>query len=254
MGRVTDNLHADLNGRCANGRRIANNTFKRPTADGGGIAIRLHSTDIIVVEPCGRNGRDDRVTLDTGGWQTVTTRDRLNAFLREHARGWGVYQERFLWWLAGDTTRVPFTDGMRIRIDRDGGIRVVSRIPNPERTAKRNAALRQRIREYAALCVSAMPLPLPDGGDCWYCLFRSDDGQTLGERSRNTAHLDDHLRERYVVPALVWTALQRAGCDPHGDGAAWYAAAFDNGPWGLCDTTLQRMIVRFLYGQYGLPR
>lgn len=56
----------------ANGKPIANNTrlFDR----GDHIAIRLHNTDIIKLYPNGV------VVLRHGGWQTITTKDRLNRY------------------------------------------------------------------------------------------------------------------------------------------------------------------------------
>lgn len=54
------------------GRRIANNT-RLYVGDGIKI-VRLHSTDILVEQ----NGI---ITLNNGGWDTLTTRDRFNKYL-----------------------------------------------------------------------------------------------------------------------------------------------------------------------------
>lgn len=56
---------------------IGNNTSLMRTAHLGrdAIAVVLHSTKVVTVDDLGN------ITLDTGGWDTVTTKDRINAFL-----------------------------------------------------------------------------------------------------------------------------------------------------------------------------
>jgi hypothetical protein len=52
-------------------RPVENNTtiIRR---DNGDLAVRLHDTDVVTYHA------DDSVTLDSGGWLTVTTKDRMN--------------------------------------------------------------------------------------------------------------------------------------------------------------------------------
>lgn len=57
----------------SNGRPLANNTRLEPRHDGS-IAVRLHRTDVVTFLA------DGRVVLNTGGWTTVTTQDRINRF------------------------------------------------------------------------------------------------------------------------------------------------------------------------------
>jgi hypothetical protein len=61
-------------------RKVANNT--RLVADDGAVAVRLHRTDVVVFFS------DGRMLIDTGGWDTVTTRARMRAC------GLGVYHRR----------------------------------------------------------------------------------------------------------------------------------------------------------------
>jgi hypothetical protein len=70
-------------------RKIANNTTLE-TRDGGRIAVRLHRTDIVVFY---KNGA---TVLDSGGWQTVTTKERFNRYL---APGLSVYAEKGEWYV-----------------------------------------------------------------------------------------------------------------------------------------------------------
>lgn len=54
--------------------RIKNNTYKVWLKDGT-VIIRLHHTDIITMHPNGN------VTLSSGGWETLTTKSRINEFI-----------------------------------------------------------------------------------------------------------------------------------------------------------------------------
>ena len=55
-----------------NRRKIANNTYLSRDTGSGEMVLTLHSTDILTVDARGV------ITLSTGGWDTVTTRARLN--------------------------------------------------------------------------------------------------------------------------------------------------------------------------------
>lgn len=67
----------------------------------------LHNTIIVA-------RRYSKVTLNTGGWYTVTTKKRIN----EQLRGYYIQQKDFNWYLIAtdgiDATRVPFREGMTI--------------------------------------------------------------------------------------------------------------------------------------------
>lgn len=78
------------------GKLLANNT--RLYQRGDNYAVRLHKTDVVTIQP------DDTYILDTGGWDTVTTKERLNRFspawVRSHKGEWQL----------GDGS--PFRDGV----------------------------------------------------------------------------------------------------------------------------------------------
>lgn len=63
----------------------------------GGIAIHLVTTNVVTFRPCGR------VILNSGGWLTMLTRDRINRYSGIRVRS--VRGE----WYADDH---PFSDGM----------------------------------------------------------------------------------------------------------------------------------------------
>lgn len=85
-------------------RKIGNNTYKIETADG--YKIRLHDTDIIEVV-------GDKMILNSGGWQTHTTKERINKYIKS---GYRITQKQFNWFLNNtiDNTITPFADGIEI--------------------------------------------------------------------------------------------------------------------------------------------
>lgn len=84
-------------------KKIANNTYL--IDNGKRRAIRLHSTDIATEAGPGM------IRIDTGGWDTVTTRERLHRFTTCR-----VYRDRGVTYIDG----VKLRDGMKI----EGGLRV----------------------------------------------------------------------------------------------------------------------------------
>jgi hypothetical protein len=87
-------------------RRIANNTTLVDLGDGA-IGLRLHSTAVVTFRP------DGSLVLNTGGWHTTTTKDRLNRVLR--ASGYGIFAKRFDWYVsAPDGSTFAYEDGWTI--------------------------------------------------------------------------------------------------------------------------------------------
>ena len=73
---------------------------------GDELAVTYVSTAIVK-----RNG--NQITLDSGGWETVTTKRKMNQAAQQFRLGYGVYQKRGKWYVttpAGAT--VPFYDGI----------------------------------------------------------------------------------------------------------------------------------------------
>ena len=63
---------------------------------------------------------DNFIRLFDGGWQSVTTKSRLNAILDEHGLpGEGIFQKKFEWFInlrnqQGEIITVPFFSSMRL--------------------------------------------------------------------------------------------------------------------------------------------
>jgi hypothetical protein len=74
---------AKLQGRCYQLRKIGNNSYLQRR--GEAIALLYHSTDVVTFFS------DGSIQVSTGGWNTITTRERINWVL---PRPWHVYGER----------------------------------------------------------------------------------------------------------------------------------------------------------------
>lgn len=205
MQSYTD-ADSELTGRCKERRKVANNTWaeRRPNGD---IAIRLHATDVVTYSP------DGSITLNTGGWFTVTTKERMNRFTP-----FGISSVKGEWQVAlrnplyrphydGDhrdnpywSDPVPYRDGMRFDGTRWHGI------PDPDEVLAERARRNALRKEINAFVKSITPDDIvrqfnhPEG-DCWGCAFGLGGGDCLA----------DHVKERYFHLALARRAVTDRG-------------------------------------------
>ena len=83
-----------------NTRKVGNNTYAEILSDGS-VGIMLHSTYVVKIH------EDNTYTLNSGGWQTLTTKDRINQYSPKY-----VYQKNFEWFVKINDKSYPFIDGM----------------------------------------------------------------------------------------------------------------------------------------------
>ena len=73
------------------------------------MLVHLHGNHIATL---------DKITMDLfifdGGWQSNTTKSRLNAILDEFAHGSSVFQRNFTWFLSDFSGFKPFVSGMNV--------------------------------------------------------------------------------------------------------------------------------------------
>jgi hypothetical protein len=85
-------------------KRIARNTWRYTRSDGS-VAIKLHRTDVCVRDTKGK------ITLNSGGWHTPTTKDRINIGLS--GTGYSIYQNASKWYVrSGSEGECVYFDGM----------------------------------------------------------------------------------------------------------------------------------------------
>lgn len=114
-------------------RTIANNTLEYTAPDGARV-IRLHQTDII-------RRKGDKVTLSTGGWQSMTTKERLNTF-----SPFRVGSHKGNWTVTTDAGTFPFSDGCTF--DVVTGEPVGRTVANGDKAARQLAADKKLIAAY----------------------------------------------------------------------------------------------------------
>ena len=89
--------------RNAKRRKVGNNTYAEILSDGS-VAIKLHNTNVVIIYS------DNSAILNSGGWQTVTTKDRINQYSPNR-----VYQRNFEWFVNVNGEDYPFFDGMVVQ-------------------------------------------------------------------------------------------------------------------------------------------
>ena len=67
-----------------------------------GIVIRLHGYPIARLDP-----DDQLLWITDAGWQTKTTKSRLNALLSQFCPGCGIHQKNFVWYLTRRDSETP---------------------------------------------------------------------------------------------------------------------------------------------------
>jgi hypothetical protein len=167
------------------------------------IAVRYHSTDILTYQP------DGCITLNSGGWQTLTTKEHINDDL---PAPWRLYQKRSVWYLWNRRTgeEYIFQDGITITAAGE-----VLGAAAPCDTSKLRQAIDRYIKAYLDdLLAGAVPAPGP--GDCLYCQWGLPEGE----------HLESHLDESYYVPSLLLRAIEEKPVSP---AALWVLAEKWNG-------------------------
>jgi len=193
-----------LTGRCKDRRKVANNTWLE-RRDDGSIGVRLHDTDVVTYHP------DESITLNTGGWFTVTTKDRMNTF-----SPFGISSVKGEWQVA---LRNPDYDSSRYDPDTNPywGLTVPYRdhmrwdgqdwhgIPTPDEITDERARRKAIRNEINAFIKGITPDDIVrqfnhPQGDCWGCMmFGTDDC------------LADHVDEHYFHLSLARRAVTDRG-------------------------------------------
>jgi hypothetical protein len=202
-------LHHRGTGARMHSRIVARNTrlVRRGSTD---IAVQLHATDVVTHHTGGS------FTVDSGGYRTVTTKDRINRFT---PIGFYVYSRAGKWFArigdAGESSdfdhgrHVEYFDGMTVDADA-GTVTNPEDAPNFDTIDAENAATERLIADYVKgidATTAGEILASAPAGDCFYCLLRdTGSGKPLGDEIGNTDHLRSHLAERYYMQSLIRNA------------------------------------------------
>jgi hypothetical protein len=115
MRKIENDMIGAINARIRNPLELrpwaSGNTDVRRNETTNAIEVKLHRNFIAKIEHDGE--RATYVTLNDGGWQTVTTKSRLNAIAQAFNVS-GVYQKKFSWYLDDGT---PFEGEHRLKVN-----------------------------------------------------------------------------------------------------------------------------------------
>ena len=90
-----------------NGESWSKSNTRVEKNDEGDTSIYLHNNRIAFVESVGGD-----ITLSSCGWDTPTTKSRLNAILDTFLHGASIFQKDFQWYF--DDLQTPFFDGFKV--------------------------------------------------------------------------------------------------------------------------------------------
>lgn len=184
-----DQADAQLTGRCKNRRKVDNNTYLE-RRDNGDIAVKLHNTDVVTYKPNGD------VVLNSGGWRTYTTKDRINKFAPIR---W-LSQERGVWYVMNwEGVEVGYDDGMVVHPDGtySGAVNSEDVRANLSEAEK----IKRQIRNFVnSITPEQIVAALEDtGGDCLICKANAGGCEA------------SHVEEQYFHGTLLYRAVKARG-------------------------------------------
>ena len=213
-------------------RLAGRNTLDYTDADGV-RRIRLHETDILTLRP------DGGFVVDTGGWNTHTTRDRLNVFL---PADYYVFTERGRIHLRHKGEAVAFERTVTVT---GAGVIV------PDVDGAELSALAKKIDKFmAAWSKRGLPTPEESGGDPW--VFAGKNGRGFGVDAAGKVDREimlDWVEGEYVTLKLYELACRWAGVSDYGR-ALYAQQAWRAG--GKLDKFLLSRIRRYVRACVGL--
>ena len=73
----------------------------------GLTSIVYHNTPVVQFN-------NEEIVLDSGGWDTRTTKTRMNQASNQYGLGFEVYQVNYTWYVEYKGETIPFEDMMRL--------------------------------------------------------------------------------------------------------------------------------------------
>lgn len=190
-------------GRKKDSKKLANNTYLQKRENS--IAIKLHNTDIITFNP------DNSFILNTNGWKTVTSKDRINTYLPINFR---LIQEKSIWYLCNNGNKYYYEDNMLINSNEE----IDKKLLFNGKREKENNKLKNKIKTYCKNYIQAFKngkVKKPSNGDCFYCAMHTvDDNKPLGEALNSSSHILSHFKEKYYVPSLLMNSIKDYDISP----------------------------------------
>lgn len=201
MDRAPRKKARELKEACPQGstgaKIVGHNTVRFVADDGATVGIRLHDTQILTM-------KGTWITLNSGGWRTMITKERMNHWMRQHHQNLAptVQSDKGQWkvyfpWKPGTPGAAKFVDGMRVNpytyevlypAGRENADRIIV-----ERVDRYVKALKMSVERTGHL-------PRPSPGDCFIC-----------QTGMGGGHIREHLKEKYLMGTLIVRAMESKG-------------------------------------------
>jgi hypothetical protein len=231
LGAVADELrHKRAPLEVLTSRMIARNTVEYRLTDGA-LRVRLHSTDILMRDPEGN------ITLDTGGWNTMTTRGRINDALERHKPGFKVYTSNGRLRLASPS-RTTCVFLQRCEISRAGAVKADVSTDTLRDLKKDIDGFMRKLRTYG--------VPKDGSGDPWVFADKATHKYDAGQVQEWLR--DPDTDEPYVFQTFIVNALRYAGCND-GTIGYWLTQSWER---GIDSTEICRRVRRYIRACLGL--
>jgi len=78
--------------------------------ENGLTRVTLYHTDVVTFD-------DKEIILDTGGYETLTTKDRMNSTSEKYGLGYRIFQKDYAWYVDYKGKTIPF-DSMVVKLKR----------------------------------------------------------------------------------------------------------------------------------------
>jgi hypothetical protein len=163
-----------------------------------GFAVKLHDTNVVTFNP------DGTIILNTGGYQTKTTKDRMNDAIREH--GLNITQSKGMWYITDGENTQLFQDYLEIR---NYKLDPKADISSFEGYKKKVDKLVSKYIKGFLDHIEKHGLEDPGPGDCWPCCMKDVNHASLDPMGID--HYLDHFAENYYVPSLLQNAVVQKG-------------------------------------------
>lgn len=200
------------------GKPIDNNT-RIMEIEPGIYNVVLHQTAVITFYP------DGFIRLDSGGWRTSTTKDRMNKY---QDQVW-INQDRGIWYVNSRNDRFGksslFYDNMIIR---DGNpVTPMNPVDDEKLKKKMDRIVRQYIKGYTEH--NSHELKKPSLGDCMICQMNGGSKDTHNDVPFHEVfgvdHYLCHFEEKYYPASLLWNAIKEKSYGDPGFVISWMAGS-----------------------------
>jgi hypothetical protein len=253
------NSYKELNEYLAKGKNKDNRPLENNTRviriNEMSIGIKLHETFVLIYTD------HEMLEIDTGGWQTNTTKDRMN----KYQNVFRIYTKNHIWYMGfvNFHSEISFKeylykDGIVIDLQKKTILPYMGAYtelqPIEPIKEKKQLQLKKKIDNYCNEFAKEFvhhKIDNPTAGDCWYC--------SMLNPMADSDHLLSHIQEKYYVPSLLNNALKQferklSLSDKHNIACIWNNPDNEHQPYalGLTEKRIRTVLKSYMHKELGL--